>query len=888
MADLQVSKLRCEYKENPIGIDVRQPRLSWQIVAGQRNIKQAAYQIHVSKDDYFKSLVWDSGKIFSDQALHHPYEGDELESSTRYYYRVMIWNQLGLATEWSEIAFWEVGLLNTNEWLAEWITPSHEAIDPNVEPEFLLRKSFEAHGDVRSARIYATSLGLYELELNGARVGDMLFTPGWTSYKHRLQYQTYDVTEMLQKGPNTLGMSLGNGWYKGNLGWSHQRNIYGDRRAGLLQLLIRYADGSEEIIKTDRSWQSLLGPIQMSELYHGERYDARLEQLGWSTNTFDSSEWNTVEVLDHKKDIIIAQENDPTRVVEEIKPLKLIMTPSGETVIDMGQNMVGWMKFRVEAEQGTRIVLQHAEVLDQEGNFYTDNLRTAKQTIEFICNGQGIESYEPTFSFQGFRYVKVEGYPGQLMLDQFIGKVIHTDMEPTGSFECSNPMINQLQHNIIWGQKGNFLDVPTDCPQRDERLGWTGDAQVFVRTAAYNYNVAPFFEKWLKDLSADQLDSGGVPFVVPHVLGEKDYSSAAWGDAAVICPWNIYLCYGDKRILETQYDSMVAWVEYIHSQGNEEYLWNTGFHFGDWLGLDAKEDSYKGATPEDLIATAFFAYSTSLLKKIAAVLGKEEDVSKYGHLLERIIVNFNQEFITPNGRLVAPTQTGHVLALMFDLVDEVTRKRLAHTLAEYVKENNYHLTTGFVGTPYLCHVLSSNGYHDVAVKLVLQEEFPSWLYSVGKGATTIWEHWDGIKPDGSFWSVDMNSFNHYAYGAIGDWLYQEVTGLQMDEGQPGYKHIHIKPNMQSGLSYARTTHESMYGTVISGWSLGENGQTEVSVTIPANTTATVELPAANLEQVRENGQLLDEVMGIAHQKQVEGIVRLHIGSGTYHFSYPIN
>lgn len=886
MTDLRVSKLRCEYRENPIGIDVRHPRLSWQIVSRQRNIQQAAYQVQVSKDDAtFGLLVWDTGKVNSDQSIHLVYKGEELQSCMRYYYRVMIWNQHGLASEWSESAFWEVGLLNSYDWYAQWITPSTAAIDPNSEPVFLLRKSFEVRGDVRSVRIYATSLGIYELELNGARVGDMLFTPGWTSYKHRLQYQAYDVTTMLQKGANTIGMSLANGWYKGNLGWSNQWNLYGDQRAGLLQMLIRYEDGTEEIITTDSSWQASLGPIRMSEIYHGERYDARMEQADWSTNEFDPSKWHAVEALEHSKHMIIAQENQPTRIVEEISPIELIITPAGETVIDMGQNMVGWMKFYVEAEEGTRIILQHAEVLDLEGNFYTTNLRTAKQAIEFICKGKGIESYEPSFSFQGFRYVKVEGYPGTLRLDQFIGKVIHTDMEPIGSFECSHPMINQLQHNIIWGQKGNFLDVPTDCPQRDERLGWTGDAQVFVRTAAYNFNVAPFFEKWLKDLSADQLDSGGVPFVVPHVLGENNYSSAAWGDAAVICPWNIYLAYGDKRILETQYDSMKAWVEYIRVQGDNEYLWNTGFHFGDWLGLDARENSYTGSTPKDLIATAFFAYSTSLLKKTAAVLGKQEDEREYSDLLERIIVNFNLEFITPNGRMVAPTQTGHVLALMFDLVDGATRKRLAGVLAEYVKENNYHLTTGFVGTPYLCHVLSSNGYHDVAVKLVQQEEYPSWLYSVSKGATTIWEHWDGIKPDGSFWSADMNSFNHYAYGAIGDWLYQEVAGLNTDEEQPGYKHVQIKPNMKSGLSYARTSHESMYGMIVSGWKIDENGQVEVSITIPPNTTASVELPAASLGNINEYGVSLAEVIGVEHYEQAEGFVRLRLGSGQYEFVY---
>ncbi len=889
MTDLQIRKMRCEYRENPIGLNLPKPRFSWQIVSAERNFQQAAYHIQVSKGDAsFQELVWDSGKVDSDQSVHLVYEGEELQSSTRYYYRVMIWNQHGLKSEWSEGAFWEMGLMDTGDWIADWITPSAVHIDPHSEPAFLMRKSFEVDGGIQSARVYATSLGIYELELNGCRVGDMLFTPGWTSYAHRLQYQTYDVTGLLQKGANTIGMSLANGWYKGHLGWNGRKNIYGNQRAGLLQMVIRYMDGTEVTIKTDSSWQSSIGAIRMSELYHGEHYDARMEQVGWSNSTFDTSDWYGVEVLDHTKNIIVAQENEPTRIVEEITPVELMITPAGEVVIDMGQNMVGWVKFSVEAVAGTQIELHHAEVLDQDGNFYTANLRSAKQVNTFITKGEGVESFEPSFSFQGFRYVKVEGYPESLQLDRFVGKVIHTDMELIGSFECSHPMINQLQHNIIWGQKGNFLDVPTDCPQRDERLGWTGDAQVFVRTAAYNYNVAPFFGKWLKDLSADQLESGGVPFVVPQVLGENDYSSAAWGDAAVICPWNIYLSYGDKRILEAQYDSMKAWVEYIRVQGDNEYLWNTGFHFGDWLGLDAKENSYVGATPKDLIATAFFAYSTSLLKKTAAVLGKHEDVSKYGELLEQIIVNFNQEFITPNGRLAAPTQTGNVLALMFDLVDETARKRIAGMLAEYVKENKYHLTTGFVGTPYLCHVLSSNGYHDIAVKLIQQEEYPSWLYSVSKGATTIWEHWDGIKPDGSFWSENMNSFNHYAYGAIGDWLYQEVAGLNTDEEQPGYKHIRIKPNMQSGLSYARTSHESMYGMIKSGWKLGELGNTEVSVMIPPNTTATVELPAAILGKVKESGAFLADVAGVIKQEQAPGSVVLQLGSGEYTFTYPAN
>jgi alpha-L-rhamnosidase len=881
---LSVEHVRCEYRQNPIGLDELKPRISWRIHSSSRNVIQGAYHIQVSREtSSFANLVWDTGRVDSDQSVHVEYQGEALQSQVRYYYRVKIWDQHDTTSEWSEPAYWEMGLLSAEEWLAEWITPDALALDPQSALVYLLRKSFVLTGPVRRARLYATSLGVYEVAINNERVGSELLTPGWTSYQHRLQYQTYDITAMLQQGGNAVGLSLANGWYKGNLGWNGRHNIYGDQRAGLLQIQITYEDGREQTIATDHSWKCATGPILMAELYHGEIYDARLEQVGWSTYNYDSTEWHGVEVLQQSKEILVAQENQATRVIEDIKPIALLTTPAGETVLDMGQNMVGWIQFHVEADSGTRIILKHAEVLDQEGNFYTANLRSAIQQVEYICK-DGVQSYHPHFTFQGFRYVKVEGYPEPLDLNQFVGQVIHTDMEPTGSFECSHPLINKLHQNIIWGQKGNFLDIPSDCPQRDERMGWTGDAQAFIRTAAYHYNVAPFFTKWLRDLQADQLANGGVPFVVPHVLSEQEYSSAAWGDAAVICPWTIYLCYGDTRILEQQYDSMKAWVSYIRGQGGNEYLWNTGFHFGDWLGLDSMGNSNFGATPKDLIATAFFAYSTSLLKKTAEVLGRKEEAEEYTGLLSAITESFNKEFITPNGRLASPTQTAHVLALMFDLVDGVTRKRLIQMLVDLVVENNYHLSTGFVGTPYLCHVLTANGYHDVAVRLLLQEDYPSWLYPITKGATTIWEHWDSIKPNGSFWSAEMNSFNHYAYGAIGDWLYQVVAGLNVDESKPGYKHMILKPNVDSGMDYASAVYHSMYGEIRVSW-FRKDGELRMNLTIPPNTTAAVELPFNSLDQLREAGRPLDQSEGILDSEEASGKVNLHLGSGEYTFTY---
>jgi alpha-L-rhamnosidase len=888
MANLQVSGLKSEYRSNLLGTDVIKPRISWQIESHRRGTMQRSYQIQVDGQDCdFDKCLWDTGIVDSEESILVEYSGPELRSRSRYHYRVKVWDNFNRESEWSDTAWWETGLLASDEWKAKWITPDPSEIDPLSESAFLLRKRFELQSDIASARIYTTGVGLYELLLNGERVGDELLSPGWTSYKTRLQYQTYDVTDSLKIGANAIGIMLGDGWYKGTMGFVRNRHNYGDRRAALLQLHVQYNNGTEEIIATDLSWKAAVGPIQFSEIYHGERYDARLEIEGWSHAEINDESWKNVSTLDIPLNHLIAQESNPVRVTETIRPVNSFITPAGDTVIDFGQNMVGRIRLTVvDAPRGTRIVMRHAEVLDKDGNIYFGNLRSAKQTVEYMTKGEGTEQYVPHFTFQGFRYVQVEGYPGQegsLPLDNFLGEVIHSDMERAGDFECSNSLVNQLQSNILWGQRGNFVDVPTDCPQRDERLGWTGDAQVFIRTALFNYQGGPFFTKWLRDLKAEQLPNGGIPFVIPNVA--DGHSSAAWGDAAVICPWTVYLIYGDTRLLAEQYESMKAWVEYIRSQGENEYLWNTGFHFGDWLGLDAKEGSYIGATPRDLIATAFYAYSTLLLSKAAAVLGKKEDELKYADLLDRVTKEFNREFVTERGRLAAPTQTSHVLTLMFDLVEGSAKERIASELHQMIIDNEYHLTTGFVGTPYLCFVLSKNGYHQTAVRLLLQESYPGWLYSISKGATTIWEHWDGIKPDGSFWSDDMNSYNHYAYGAIGDWMYRTIAGLDMDETKPAYKRLHIEPQFAGAkMNYARASHQSMYGQIISGWQINGD-QIEVELEIPPNTTAYLVLSGATAESLREGNQELPLVEGIHSYSVEKDGVHLSIGSGSYRFVY---
>lgn len=881
----KVAKLRCEYLSNPIGIDATPPRLSWQMISDGENIMQTAFEIRVAKTpkDLLKRdrLIWNSGKTESDQSVNVRYAGPELKSMERVYWQVRIWDNQNRASDWSEPAYWEMGILDTQLWQASYIGMNPAIDTGEARPSQYYRKEFSISKKVQSARMYVTSLGLYQAYINGQKVGDDLFTPGWTSYHSRLQYQTYDVSSMLGAN-NAIGAVLGDGWYRGSIGWG-QNNYYGDRLALTLQLRIDYADGSTEWIVTDRTWKASTGPILSSEIYHGETYDAKMEIPGWNQPAFDDSKWHDVDLISHSKDILVASMSDPVKAVQEIKPIKLIKTPKGETVFDMGQNMVGWVRLKVTGNKGDRVTLKFAEVLDKDGNFYTENLRAARATDCYFLKGGGEEIYEPYFTFHGFRYVKIDGItnPG---LDQITGIVIHSDMEPTGTFVCSDSLINQLQHNIQWGQRGNFLDVPTDCPQRDERLGWTGDAQVFAPTAAFNFNVAPFFTKWMKDLAADQLENGRVPHVIPDVL-RGDGGSAAWSDAAVIIPWTMYLLYGDLEILRTQYPSMKAWVEYVKGRAGEDHVWTNDFHYGDWLAYATANSDYPGATTEkDLIATAYYCHSTSLLSKIAGTVGYTEDEKTYADLAEKIKAAFNHEFVTPSGRLVSHTQTAYALVLSFGLLPDEQIENAGRYLANDVKKFG-HLTTGFVGAPLLCKALSGQGYDKEAFMLLKNKKYPSWLYSITRGATTIWERWDGQKPGGAFQNAGMNSFNHYAYGAIGEWLYSYVAGIEVDPGAPGYKHFFLAPHPGGDLEHASAKLQTMYGVIESSWRLtGEYFSYDIA--IPTNTKATITLPLAEKDQLTVNGKSIQKALNeMAQQDETE--VKLELGSGKYSFRYPI-
>jgi alpha-L-rhamnosidase len=878
-AQVKIQHLLTENLTNPIGLDAPKPRFSWQLSSDKRNVAQTAYELKVSAD---KGPVWNSGKVSSNQSVQVPYAGAALQSNKKYTWELRVWDNNGKASPWSEPAFFQTALLTTSDWKAKWIEAGFE--EDASRPVVLFRNQFAVNKKIKSAALYITSHGMYEVQLNGNRVGDAYLTPGWTSYNKRLQYQVYDVTNMLAKGNNAIGAMVGNGWYRGYLAWDDNKNIYGKKLGLLAQLRITYSDGTTQNIVTDESWKSSTGAIKSVEIYHGETIDARAEQNGWSKPGFNDAAWKGVSLLATDMGNLVATENEPVRKHETFKAIKLITTPSGEKVLDFGQNLVGWVVVKATGNAGDKIVLKHAEVLDKQGNFYTENLRAAKATATYILKGGEVETFEPHFTFYGFRFLKIENYPGEINPDNFTAVALYSDMKPTGTFTSSNALVNQLQHNIQWGQRGNFLDVPTDCPQRDERLGWTGDAQAFSRTASFNFGVNAFFSKWMKDVAADQEASGLVPHVIPNVLGKGAGASTGWADVATIIPWNMYLAYGDKKLLETQYPSMKAWVKYMKDASKND-LWNTGFHFGDWLFYRPFDDNDGRAAVTDkyMIAQCFYANSVQLLINSSKVLNKPEDEVYYTALLKTVKDAYLREYVTPNGRLISGTQTAYVLALNFDMLPENLRTQAADRLAENVISYGTHLTTGFLGTPYLCHVLTRFGHTDLSYKLLLQEDYPSWLYPVKMGATTIWERWDGQKPDSTFQTPGMNSFNHYAYGAIGDWMYRQMVGLDTYEDGVGYKHIKVKPHIGGGFTNAAASLQTYYGTLSSGWKI-ENGKTLMEVEIPANTTATVFVPAANAGLITESDLPLVSSTDIKISGSEDGYVVLQLGSGKYHFA----
>ena len=850
---MQITRLRCEYLENPLGIETAHPRLFWQMQSERAGARQVAYRIRADNG-------FDSGRIESAQSAQVVYDGPDLTSRQRVNWSVEVEDETGATTR-SDDAFWEMGLLNSGDWQTDFIAGDLTGGPHNPMPAPFFRRAFEVAQPIKRARLYATALGVYECEINGNKVGDDVLAPGWTDYHKRLDYQIYDVTDLLNQGANVLGAVVGDGWYCGHIGW-RQRQNYGQKPHFCGQLEIEFEDGSRQTIASGKDWQFAYGPILSADLLIGEDYDARLEMDGWSAPDFAPGEsWRGVLVAPKPALELSASQAPPIVGTQEIQPIAL-HRHGGSVIFDMGQNMVGRVHIKINGERGQTLKFRFAEILADgplavSGPIYTDNLRgqAAEQTNHYTLRGSGEETWEPRFTFHGFRYVEVTGLTGEPNLDFLTGVVLHSRAEQTGDFECSDALVNQLQKNIDWGWRGNSLDVPTDCPQRDERLGWTGDAQVFVPTSCFLRDVPAFWTKWARDVADAQQSDGSVPCVVPlpgtyhAVTGEQGGISGpwhdggpAWADAVLICPWTLYRRYGDARILEENYQVFKNYLDYLESTARDDMRCDEGAQywqgFGDWLALDGSGLTV-GGTPKELIGTAFYAHCADLMSRIARATSHGDDERRYRELFERVAHKFCERFVTPAGRLSPPYQTPYVLALHFNLLPENLRADAVKELIGEIKHRGGKLSTGFVGTSYLPFVLSENGANETAYELLLQRDWPGYLYAVTQGATTIWERWDGWTQKNGFQDAGMNSFNHYAYGAIGDWMAQVVAGIRA--GEAGYQSFVLQPRPGAGLTSARAHYDGLYGRIESSWKI-ENGEWIWNFVVPANTTARVNLP----------------------------------------------
>ncbi len=1045
--------LTCEAMEQPLGIGVTQPRLSWHVNDSRRGAVQTAYEIRVAssaeKLAQDQADVWNSGKVESNQSVNVAYGGPAVTSRRRYYWQVRVWDGNGKPSAYSAPTWWEMGLLSSDDWKAQWITrdlpvergdyesqpkwiwtANEEALskatvgkrdfrlnfelaqkpktavllitgkdniavwingkavldaspmskfgrprDPwgtfhevdasslqagknsiaaevtVYKPEWakapvaagfiaMLRaempdgtvrriisntdwKTIESQSDsnwtakdfaaawpaaavvaeigqsalgtpwpaepiswlgrdftltkaVRSARIYSTALGTYQLYLNGTRVGDDIFAPGWTDYRKRLVYQVYDVTRQLKPGANSVQAILGGGWYGDGLGWLQNRYNFGPPPVRWMgQLEIEFADGTREIIGSDESWKAASSAIVRSDIYNGETYDARLEKSSGGAPVPTGAGWDKVVIAPTPQAALVAQDFQPIRAHETLAP-KTVTNPSpGVYVFDLGQNMVGWARLHVSGNKGTKVQMRFAEVLKPDGDVYTDNLRTAEATDTYILHGGGEEIFEPHFTFHGFRYIQLTGFPGTPAKSAVEGVAFYTSAPFTMKFHSANETLNQLSSNILWGQRGNFLSVPTDCPQRDERLGWMGDAEVFWRTASYNANLAAFSHKFTQDIRDAQSAAGAYADVSPRV-GPTGESAAGWGDAGVIIPWTAYMQFGDKIVVAENWPAMTKWMEHLEG-ANPNYLWlnERGNDYGDWVAIGSQ-------TSKDMIATAYWAYDATLMKQMAAALGKTDDTAKYGQLFDNVRTAFQKAYVKEDGTVGTGSQTSYALALHMNLLDEGQRTVAAQKLVDDIKAHDYHLTTGFLGTPYLLLELSRSGHSDVAYKLLLQRTYPSWFYMIDHGATTMWERWNG---DQKMDDPSMNSFNHYAYGAVAEWLYRYAAGIDEDADGPGFHNIVLHPQFSVDLGEVDATYESDHGLIGSHWKMSGASVTW-NVNIPPNTTVLLYFPA-NVDKTKllESGKSIDASEGLKFVRTEANGTVYHAGAGTYSFRF---
>ena len=835
-----VQKVTFEHHRESLGIGEPAPRISWKVQTDQADWTPDGYELRLDRAD---GGAQTTGRIASADSVLVPWPFAPLTSRTSAEVSVRVWCAGDdEPSSWSAAATVETGLLAADDWNAQLITPDWDEDTSVDQPPALFRREFDAAGEIAAARLYVTAHGVFEVEINGHVVGADVLAPGWSSFGHRLRYFTYDVTDLLQIGANAIGATVADGWFRGLLGFEGgRRNIYGDRLGLLAQLEIRSTDGTVAVVGTDGEWRAGRGPIRASGIYAGETYDARLELDAWTTAGFDDSGWAAVRATAAPTGTLVAPPGPPVRRIEEVKPIEIFRSFLGRTIIDFGQNLVGRLRIRVSGPAGQTVTLRHAEVLEAE-ELGTRPLRVAEATDRYTLRGNDVEVWEPKFTFHGFRYAEIDGWPGELNLDDVTAVVMHTDMERTGWFSSSDDLLNKLHENVVWGMRGNFLDLPTDCPQRDERLGWTGDIQVFTPTARFLYDCTGMLGSWLADVAAEQAELGTVPVYVPYIpLGVfKIAPVAAWGDAAVVVPWVLYQRSGDIELLRTQYPSMQAWVDQVAEIAGESHLWDKGMQLGDWLDPTAPPNRPAEAqTDAKLVATGYHALTAGLLSDTARVLGRDSDATRYAQLAADIRKAFAAEYISANGRLVSDAPTAFALALRFGLLSAAQRDRAGRRLVELVKADDHRIATGFVGTPIICDALSDVGAYDTAYHLLTQRECPSWLYPVTMGATTIWERWDSMLPDGSINPGDMTSFNHYALGAVADWMHRTVAGLAPDA--VGYRSLTVAPRPGGGLTHASAAHETPYGRAEVSWARAADRLT-VTVVVPPGTTATVVLP----------------------------------------------
>jgi alpha-L-rhamnosidase len=891
--------LRCAHKERPLGVEPERARFSWRVTGTGGGLRQTAYQVQVGLDgaDFGtdNGPVWDSGRVVEESSADIAYGGPPLAPARRYRWTARVWDEAGRPGPWGPGTTFETALDPGTGWRdCSWIGlgPGPVATDPPagdgpvdavaraMRPAPYFRRVFSLDGEIGSARLYATALGIYQFWLNGDRVGDSALAPGWTDYGQRLLYQTYDVTELLVEGDNAMGAIVADGWACGFYGFDAKRagaHYSSDPRL-LAQLVVTLTDGREHRFVTDDRWASTVGGTVHADLLMGERRDGLREPRGWDRPGYDARSWQGVTCRERGPVPLRADPGPPVRVSEEVPAQSVGRAPGGELIVDFGQNLAGWARLNIDEPAGTVVRVRHGEVLSEDGSLYVYNLRTARQTDIFTTAG-GREVLEPRFTFHGFRYAEISGLTGDLAPGDATACVVHSDTPRTGSFECSSSAVNRLYANIDWGQRSNFISIPTDCPQRDERLGWLGDAQVFVRTAAYNRDVASFFSKWLDDVTDAQLPSGAFSDFAPR-LGHDWGGAPAWADAGVIVPWTIYKMYGDRGVLERNFAFMEAWARFL-AANNPDKLWTQqlGNNYGDWLAPKAD------LTPRHLLATAYWAYDATLMAEIASAIGRWREAAEYQQLARQVREAFNRAYVRPGGRLWPETQTAYVLALHMGLVPDEVRAEAAAHLVEAIAREDWHLSTGFVGVGYLLPVLSSNGYSDVAYRLLEQRSFPSWQYSIDRGATTIWERWDGWTEENGFQTPEMNSFNHYSLGSVGEWLYRFVLGIELAPGAVGFDRVVIRPHPGGSLSYARGSFASVRGKISTAWAR-DRGRFTLDVELPPNVQASVRVPSARPGEVVDgHGRGPAAVAGYPGAIGQEEAV-FEVGPGSHSFSGP--